>query len=614
MEQITSAVIQLAEKFLDEFRIRNGQVVAKTCPFCQGGNNGDTDTFAIGLHNGAFSCLRGGCNQQGSFKQLCEFFGEKYDGEIHLPRPVGTKRKVFDKPDPSKLLPLTDEIITYFAIRKISEETIKDFGISADDKGNIVFPFYRDGVLTYVKYRKPFKHDKNEGPKEWQQSNTESILFGMDQVSFNKPLIITEGQIDALSLYEAGCRNVVSVPCGVNNMEWVNTCWDWLENFSQIILFGDSDDPGVNMVTILMKRLGEDRCMIAPEYPPMILNGKDLHRPCKDANEILYAYGPDALADIVKACEPAPVKGILNLAQIPWTDPASIPRVFTRVPALDNAIGGLGEGSVTVFTGKRGEGKSTLNGQLLLNAIDQGYNVCAYSGELSAYKFLEWIMLQATEAKYVSFKTDARSGKVYNIVPNDIQERIKSWIDNRFYLFDNAYVDDASQQEAILKVFTICARRYGCKLFQVDNLMVALTSADEENKAQARFAAALKAFAVKYKVAVILVAHPRKTKQGEAITNDDVSGSSAITNLADTVISVEKPNLRITKNREFGTCELIECNYSPVNRRIYQATSGDHYVYGWDHEGIEIPEDQALGRPEFAEQTGVPPVVNNQPF
>ena len=58
--------------------------------------------------------------------------------------------------------------------------------------------------------------------------------------------------------------------------------------------------------------------------------------------------------------------------------------------------------------------------------------------------------------------------------------------------------------------------------------MIALTSADEENKAQANFAAALKAFATKYKVHVILVAHPRKTQQGQKLTNDDVSGSSAI--------------------------------------------------------------------------------------
>lgn len=134
--------------------------------------------------------------------------------------------------------------------------------------------------------------------------------------------------------------------------------------------------------------------------------------------------------------------------------------------------------------------------------------------------------------------------------------------------------------------------------------MIALTSSDEENKAQARFAAALKAFAVKYKVAVILVAHPRKTKQGETFTNDDVSGASAITNLADTVISVEKPNLRITKNREFGACEFIPCNYDPSNRRIYQTSTGDRSVYGWNHEGIQIPEDQACNRPEFAIQSG----------
>ena len=38
--------------------------------------------------------------------------------------------------------------------------------------------------------------------------------------------------------------------------------------------------------------------------------------------------------------------------------------------------------------------------------------------------------------------------------------------------------------------------------------MIALTSSDEENKAQAKFTAALKAFATKYKVAVILVNTP----------------------------------------------------------------------------------------------------------
>jgi len=123
MNDITSAVVALAEKHLGDFRIRNGQVVAHLCPFCNGGENGDTDTFAVGMHNGAFSCLRGGCNKTGSFRELCEFFGERQVSVVNAPKTVGTNKKTYEKPNPEMLKPLTEEAITYFAIRKISEET-----------------------------------------------------------------------------------------------------------------------------------------------------------------------------------------------------------------------------------------------------------------------------------------------------------------------------------------------------------------------------------------------------------------------------------------------------------------------------------------------------------
>lgn len=351
VETITSAVLSIAEKHLGEFRIRNGQVVTKICPFCQGGDNGDENTFAVGLYNGAYSCLRGGCNKTGNLRDLCNHFGVMHDDLTYNPKPIGVnKKKIYEKPDASKYTVINEEGVTYLGVRKISEQTISDFNLLSDDQGNIVFPFFREGELVFVKYRKPYK-DKS-GPKEWQDKNTEPILFGMDMASFHKPLIITEGEIDALSLYEAGCANVVSVPSGCNNMEWITNCWDWLEKFSQIILFGDSDEPGIEMCNTLMKRLGEDRCMMPKEYPEFILNGELKGRPCKDANEILYCYGPEVLKSIVDSCEPAPIKGVLNLASVPFIDPSTIPRIFTRVPALDNAIGGLGEGGVTVFTGK----------------------------------------------------------------------------------------------------------------------------------------------------------------------------------------------------------------------------------------------------------------------
>lgn len=136
--------------------------------------------------------------------------------------------------------------------------------------------------------------------------------------------------------------------------------------------------------------------------------------------------------------------------------------------------------------------------------------------------------------------------------------------------------------------------------------MSALTTTDEENKAQAQFAAALKAFAVKYKAAVILVSHPRKTKAGETLKNEDVSGSSAIVNLADTVLSIEKPNIRIMKNREFGELGYIECSYDPASRRIFQTSTGDRIRYGWDHSGVAEPEIKATDYAQFAIQEGDP--------
>ena len=612
MDSMASAVIDLAEKHLGYFRVKNGQVVAEYCPVCHG-NNHDKETFAVGLSNGLWQCLRGSCGKKGNFRQLCEMFGEQAPVGYSLPQITQQQKKSYTRPSTDILFPMTEDIVTYFATRKISETTMLDWKISADEKGNIIFPFYRDEELIYVKYRKPKRHEKSDGPKEWQMANTEPILFGMDMTTFNKPLVITEGEFDALALYEAGVTNVVSVPCGCSNLEWINLCWEYLEKFNQIILFGDSDEPGLEMISTLSKRLGEDRCMIPKEYPEFIYAEKDYNRICKDANEILMCYGPEFLKAMVDACEPAPIKGVLELSKIPFVDPTTVPRIMTRIPALDNMIGGLSEGGVTVISGKRAEGKSTLSGPILLSAIEQGFPVCAYSGELSAYKFLEWTMLQATERQYIAYKTDTRSGKNICFVESDVQSRIKKWLDGKFYLYDNAIVQDEKQTESILKVFEACARRYGCKLYLVDNLMSALCSPDEENKAQAKFTAQLKAFAGKYKAHVIMVAHPRKEKADAVFTNDSISGSSAISNLADNVINVEKTptkGIRVTKNRDFGVTGFINTCYDPANRRIFQYNTGDRIVYSWDHSGIQIPENQAICLEEFAIDDGaqMPPI------
>ena len=583
--KIRDLIISFADEHLQPYRLRSKQVGGdeispKLCPFCQGGVHGDEYSFALSADKGVFVCKRGSCGRRGRFEELLEHFGKEADFHMERPSVVKKAETTYKLPDTVHHEP-TEEIYKYFETRKISRETVDAFQIKSDDHGNIVFPFYVNGENVFEKFRKPRKPAQGER-KEWRYAGSKPVLFGMDLCSFSKPLIICEGQIDAMSLYEAGIMNAVSVPSGCEDLTWIETCFDWLERFKTIILFGDNDEPGKRMVQTVVRRLDESRCRIVEDYPE-----NPYGQPCKDANEILYHLGEFDLLDMVENAKEVPVKGILDLAEVIPYDPTSVPRIKTMIPALDETLGGLVEGGITVFTGLPGFGKSTLTGLLLLNAIEQGYSVCAYSGELRKERFQSWINMQCAGSDYIGLKDDPIKGKQVPCISYQVQQRIMDWYKGKFFLFDNNEIFDKKQAESIMEVFTMAVRRHGCKLFLVDNLMTALADTEEETKAQGKFANALKNFANRYGVHVIIVAHPRKTKAGEAIRGDDIGGNSATIRLADNAIVVEKPNLRIIKSRDEGREDRIECCYCPDSRRIYQADVGDMNQFSWNRDGIQ---------------------------
>lgn len=589
-----SQIISLIDKHLQPYRIRRDEVRTRICPFCGGGENQDLFTFSVNVDTGAFKCFRGSCHAEGGVAQLAEKLGEKPP----TARSTFKTATAYSMPK-SKCYELTEDIVEYFASRCISESTLNAYGVSADEHGNILFPFVADGDIVYVKHRK-IKRKKSE-PKEWQDENTRPILFGMDLCNYDDPLIITEGEIDALSLYESGVRNVVSVPCGCENLKFIEECWDWLEKFDTITIFGDNDAPGRKMINQMVKRLGESRCKIVEEYP-----GKPDGTEAKDANEILCELGDLALLDVLEAAKEIPIKGLINLSKVVPVDPTTIPRIKTNIEALDRAIGGLREGAVTVFTGKAGDGKSTLSGLLLLNAIEQGHSVCAYSGELTSEEFQQWINLQAAGSDYITLKHDPVKNQKVPVLSKDVEEAIMNWYDGKFFVYDNQEIFESNQSESIIQVFTMAVRKYGCKLFLVDNLMTALSDSEEETKAQGRFVNALKRFANRFKVHVIVVAHPRKTKSGEAIRQDDIGGNSATVRLAHSAIVVQRPNLHVIKARDSGHQCLIECCFCPDSRRIYQKDIGDMNRFGWNIDNLPMPKVKACDSPDYQVQVGQP--------
>ena len=609
-EEIRNTVLELADKYLFPYEIKKkphgDELVPEFCPFCQGGSHQhDKKTFAISLENGCYVCKRGSCGKRGNFDALAEFFHENIRLNRKNAEAAANRSRTYTLPT-VKMLPPTEKIYQFFEGRKISRETVDAFKIGSDKDGNIVFPFFENGENVFVKFRKPQKHmPEDKSPKEWRESGTKPILFGMDACVFSQPLVITEGQLDAMSLYEAGIRNVVSVPSGCDDLSWVETCYDWLEKFKTVILFGDNDEPGQRMVKAVAKRLDESRCKIVENYP-LRSNGQ----PCKDANEILYFHGEFALIDAVENASDIPVKGLLNLGEVVPTDPTLIPRIKTNIPKLDAMTGGLLEGGITIVLGKAGSGKSVLSNMIALNAIEQGYTVCVYTGEFRADRFQYWINLQAAGSDYIGLKYDPVKDKKIPVLPYAVQERVMQWYNGKLLLYDNDEAFDGSQADAILNVFTMAVRRHGAKLLIIDNMMMAVSDKEDEWRAQAIFANQLKKFATRYGVAILLVAHARKTKVGEKLNADDLSGASATNNLADVTMSVQQGSITILKNRDTGILGSIEFCYCPDSKRLYQADAGDRMRLSWDRTGITPPSPLANSLPEYQ----VVPPIPAQPF
>ena len=570
----------LVGKIGADTRRKGDELFFKWCPYCHGDGH-DKETFSVNLETGLYKCFRSSCSRQGHFVQLARDFdypldfGDQYRKYRELPqRPIRTREPALE----------------YLKSRGIGEEVARRYRITTrkDNERILVFPFYdENGVMQFVKYRKTDFDKNRDKNKEWSEKDTRPILFGMDQCQRFDSLVITEGQLDSLSAAQAGVPNAVSVPNGARGFTWVENCWDWLSKFQEVTIFGDCEKGKITLVDELSRRL---------TCPVKVVRQED-YLGEKDANDILRKYGPEAVRQAVQNAQPLPVEHVKRLADVESVDLMSLPHIRTGIQKLDQVIGGLYFGQVVLLTGKRGEGKSTLMGQLIAEALNQGYKTLAYSGELPDYHFRRWLDLQLAGPENVSVRYNQFSDPEYYLQPETV-EKLGQWYYDLAYLYDNNALDGGDEYESLLDTVENAIRRYGVKLVCIDNLMTAIdvASSDSQYIQQSKFVRRLKQLAVKYDIAVILVAHPRKTS-GEVSDNDMVSGSSDITNRVDVVLSYQKNSeeesvggrLMVLKNRMTGRLASkdhpISLAYDERSKRLYSANGNPNFHYGWEQAG-----------------------------
>lgn len=508
-------------------------------------------------------------------------------------------------------VPCTDKskVYAYFEQRKISRETLDALDVRQDSEGNAVFNYYdTNDVLTMVKYKPSHKVQHGQA-KCWcqQNSDTAPLLFNMNRINVNSPLLICEGEPDCLSAIEAGFKNAVSVPLGSSNLHWIDENLEWLDQFESIIICADNDDAGVKMQKECVPRLGSWRTKVV-DIPAIPIGNTG--RVTKDLNEILYVCGKDKVLELILDAKDSPVPSVADLSDVEPTEYEDVDGVTTGLKAIDDELMRLFFGTLTIVSGQPGSGKSSLLTQLACNSLDNDIGTWLFSGELPNGVEKSWFNYIFAGPRNI---TDAisRRGNPYKKISTTTLAEINKTYKGRWHIYHDDYDNTLDK---LIASMTDTVRKYGARCLILDNFMCIDTeTSEEELRSQTDTIKKLIEFAKKYQVAVILVCHPRKMDAGTNVGIYDIAGTSNIVNLAHRTIGLrrvtdaERENaakysekrrqllkydviVTIVKDRMFGRQNIdVGLYYDPASRRFFSDMDEYDRRFSWDKKEYKEP-------------------------
>lgn len=285
--------------------------------------------------------------------------------------------------------------------------------------------------------------------------------------------------------------------------------------------------------------------------------------------------------------------------------------IRTGITELDSRLRGLKKGAVSLVSGLRGGSKSTLLSQIALTAVEDGYNVLCYSGELTDKNFARWLTLQAAGKQHTV--EDQRYPGYYKVTM-DVKDRIASWLGDHLMIYDNDMSQKFDDIMALLRKNIVSQMT---DLIMLDNLMTMdIRDLDPRDKyeAQSIFASQLSDLAKKTNTHIMYVAHPRKVSG--LLRLNDVSGTMDLVNKTDYAFIVHRNNrdfrtlsadmfhfkadnpmyagtnvIEVAKDRDGGTQDLfIPLWYEKESKRL-KNYAAETWEYSWHNAEQDEGED-----------------------
>lgn len=244
-------------------------------------------------------------------------------------------------------------------------------------------------------------------------------------------------------------------------------------------------------------------------------------------------------------------------------------------------------------------GKTSIIDQTIARTIDNGNPVFLFSKEMPERMSANWFNTIIAGRRNLEEKS-TRDGRKYYVVPYETQKKMQKHYSNKLLIYRD---DEPNDIDSVMKVAEECVRKYACKLIVLDNLMMLdlQCSESDKNTAQTNLINRLIKFASKFNVAVVLIAHPRKTQDTNSdIEMYDISGSSNIINLAMRSIGLRRVSkkekedpkskwgkydvvLTVIKDRILGKADFqMGLWYDLTSRRFYTDYEEYDAQFGWD--------------------------------
>ena len=451
------------------------------------------------------------------------------------------------------IIPLCDLKLTPLNARKINQDTCDKFKyMTCSYKGSPcqVANYYDDGGnIVGQKLRFPDKTFAVLG-------KISDRLFGSQLWSSGKKIIITEGEIDCLTVSQIQGNKwpVVSIPNGAQAAKKaIEANLEYLDKFEEVVLMFDMDEPGRKACEDCAKVLPAGKAFIAnlPLKDPndCLLNGKSA--------EVLQAiwnakpYRPDGIiagVDLYEKCV-TDIEDLKDSVEYPWK-------------ALQNMTKGIRHGELYVFTSGSGMGKSTIVREL-------EYYFGCQRGELCGIVALEEAP-RKTGMELMSLFLNRRILLDSRSADEEARSRaFRETIGNgRYYLYDHFGSIDSSNLISKLRYMIVSL---GCKRIFLDHVSIVVSGMDNdedggERKAIDKLMTNLRSLVEETQCTMFVVSHLKRPdkkghEEGGQVSLSQLRGSGAIAQLSDMVIGLERnqqgenPNvltIRVLKNRFCG--------------------------------------------------------------